>query len=327
MICLSRLRVAKHFLDHIIHTLLLPTTTISNQPAMEEANQDLGRSRDWVYDIHTNCHVCNDRAWFTEYTPLQTMVLTLMTNHPVAVFGIGRVSIPVKRTPNLSGTKNHGLIEVDNVLHAPNYFCNVLGKSLPRRLGFKVDFRGGKNDKGGIKDETGKSVAFFRKSHPLFALEVRGEPTGPKLMATVFEAKNGYRVSCQWSAPQRIMWKKIKKANARKVDDGSPKPRNIFESMDKESEFKETNFDPNAFPPYTIGVANAGEESPPYKELEMEYIDKRYHGEFKFLQQFGLSIDEEDQRELGKKILRGVREFDLDNFTRFGLPSVIQRQF
>ena len=77
---------------------------------------------DWVLSAASNVSATKDREWFTDYYPF-TSTLNDTAGIPIQVNGIGTVSLPLKKTVNKAGTKDHVL---HNVLHAPGLRCNIV---------------------------------------------------------------------------------------------------------------------------------------------------------------------------------------------------------
>ena len=73
--------------------------------------------------------VAKDRAWFTDYTPYESVVGDLygMCEDNLRVEGIGTVELQTKRSPNRSGRDSHGILRLMNVLHVPSALCNIIG--------------------------------------------------------------------------------------------------------------------------------------------------------------------------------------------------------
>ena len=200
------------------------------------------------------------------------------------VLGIGRVSIPVKRSPNLFGYKNRGTLELENVLYVPTYYCNVLGTPILRD-GYKVNTNGAKSN-GSLRDAKGRNAAFFAKSLPMHTLEMRGPPSGPVLKQSVFKKPGQHGIlvlGCLWPEDEMKKWEEFKKGKANPV------------AEDRSS--------------YELDCAHD------YTPEEREFLKKHFKNEYKFLQQYGLSIYKEDHREEGRRILRAFMAESSGNYS------------
>lgn len=78
--------------------------------------------RDWIFSTASNTHVAIDRASFKTYVSFTSYVLTVSDQRRVAVHGIGSVEIKIRRA---AGTKESQTIRLENVLHVPDWLCNI----------------------------------------------------------------------------------------------------------------------------------------------------------------------------------------------------------
>lgn len=194
------------------------------------------------------------------------------------VLGIGTVEIPTKRSPNLSGVSSHGSLNLNEVLHVPDFLCNVIGGQLNSSDGYAVVISFSSKSKGTIKDSQGKNMAYFDINWPLFAVKVRGQPTGPKLGSHALKREGLYMLGCRWDSIQQRKWQEFKFENA---------PINtITESAD------------------------GGDGDPPYTDDEKVYLKKNWGSEYQFLLKHGFSIYKEEDRAEGRSILRAFRDKD-----------------
>ncbi|KAJ5317345.1 hypothetical protein N7508_001853 [Penicillium antarcticum] len=84
----------------------------------------------WVYSSILNCHVARDREWFSDdYIPFSAQFKT-DNEDKVPFTGIGTVMLRTKTSPYLMGLASHGRLRLDNVLHAPNAPCSVIGNPV-----------------------------------------------------------------------------------------------------------------------------------------------------------------------------------------------------
>ncbi|KAL3472280.1 hypothetical protein BJX99DRAFT_9106 [Aspergillus californicus] len=92
---------------------------------------------DWMI-VSGNCHYARDKASFTTYTPLNTVIKSnvFSPHDETHVAGVGTVHIPVRRGPNDASV--HTLV-LDGVLHIPEAICNgfnplLVGSSMSCHL-------------------------------------------------------------------------------------------------------------------------------------------------------------------------------------------------
>ena len=220
--------------------------------------------------------VAKDRGWFKTYTPFTSTVdaLPFFSSHGhIPVLGIGTVEIPTKRSPNTSGVSSHGSILLHDVLYVPDALCNIIGQPLMYTDGYNVITGCGKNSRGTIKDSQGKNVAYFDPKRPLFVIKVRGPPSGPTLGPYALKKDALYVLGCRWDAAEKRKWQ----------------------------EFKAKNM-----------ISTSGQNAASYTTEEIAFLKKNYGSEFHFLNQYGLKIQSEADREEGRGILRAVmREDDM----------------
>lgn len=194
------------------------------------------------------------------------------------VLGIGTVEILTKRSPNLSGVSSHGSLILNEVLHVPNFLCNVVGSPINSSDGYVVEISFSSKSKGTIKDSQGKNMAYFNINLPLFAVKVRGQPTGPELGSHALKREGLYMLGCRWDFVQQRKWQEFEFENA---------PINtITESAD------------------------GGDGDPPYTDDEKVYLKKNWRSEYHFLLKHGFSIYKEEDRAEGRSILRAFRDKD-----------------
>ncbi len=202
------------------------------------------------------------------------------------MLGIGTVEIPTKRSPNLSGVASHGTLILHEVLHVPDSICNFIGKPLFREGEYKVLVSSSSKSNGTIKNRQGNNVAYFDPKSPLFAIKIRGKPTGPKLGPHALKRDVIYVLACRWDRAQRRKWEEYK--------------NKIVEDFVRKTGL--------ATPAYT-SASTIGKYSP-YTPEEREFLKKNWGGEYKFLLQHGLKIHNEDDRTEGRSILRALMEED-----------------
>ncbi|KAF9690766.1 hypothetical protein EKO04_011015 [Ascochyta lentis] len=227
-----------------------------------------GLCPDWIYSDSSNVHVAKDKAWFTSYYPFQSSIGSIYNiGAPTPVIGIGTVELEVKARPRSFWPST---IQLHNVLHAPNYICNVLGRPLASvytiSLGRSVH-EGGPPFRGGLF-LSGRQVAHFQPGPiSLISLAV-AQPEGREFSQSPFKDKAAWVVSCHWDNAERVRWQALQAQAAQELEP----------------------------PKYT----------PTYTMRELEYVNEHWGTEFRFLTQYRLKIHEEADRSEGRRIIRAL---------------------
>lgn len=158
---------------------------------------------DWV--LHNNSNVCLavDRAWFVSYTPFQSTVQTGLMGgilnvggQTLAVHGVGTVEIPVKIKD-----RTHRKLSIDNVVHVPDYCCNIIGAPI-LSIADGTRFPGHSRD-GYLKSSNGPVRGLLRMRHQLACLVLSGPPVGPVTRRSSFENGRPLGVGANWSDSER----------------------------------------------------------------------------------------------------------------------------
>ncbi|KZL73993.1 hypothetical protein CI238_12938 [Colletotrichum incanum] len=85
---------------------------------------------DWVFASGSNAHACKDRGWFIDYVPFRSRIESL-TGDGLNVIGVGTVALPVVKSPDIRRPERNTTLVLENVLHIPDGFCNVIGGNVP----------------------------------------------------------------------------------------------------------------------------------------------------------------------------------------------------
>ncbi|KAH6644237.1 hypothetical protein C7974DRAFT_325674 [Boeremia exigua] len=159
---------------------------------------------DWVFLNNSNVHVAKDRGWFKTYTPFASTIThsPFTTPGQFPVLGVGTVEIPTKRSPKRAGVASHDSLHLKEVLHVPDFICNVIGAPILSD-GYNVILSG---RSGTIKDAKGRNAAFFDPNRPLYTIKLRTHPDGPKLGSYALRKDTMYVLSCEWDAAQQRRW-------------------------------------------------------------------------------------------------------------------------
>ncbi|RII13658.1 hypothetical protein CUC08_Gglean004428 [Alternaria sp. MG1] len=185
------------------------------------------------------------------------------------VLGIGTVEIPTKRSPNTSGVSSHASLLLNEVLHVPDFLCNVIGQPLWSTDGYNPTTKSGTKSKGTIKDSQGRNVAYFHPESSLIAIKVRSPLDWPKLGPHALKKDRLYMLACQWAVSEKQRWREFQAAN---------------------------------------GLSTPAQNAAPYTAEEIAFLKKNYGSEFHFLMQHGLETFSDEDRQEGQAILRAIMQ-------------------
>jgi len=258
------------------------------------------------------------REWFDDdsYTPFLSAVTDSAAEGSAKrrqVVGIGTVRIPVKKSPNKSGTKSRGILELKNVLHVPtapaNSFVvddNDYTVTLPSP---RTERNPKKKSKGDIRTKDNKPVAYFDPERIYSVLKLADGPPNAALGPSLFldlskkDAKHDgtnddkpptppavTSVQFHWDATQRSFWEHYRKMalmDPTGNDQGSTlKSRNRILSQDKERKGNSPLF------------------QVPYSEEEKKML-MQWDSEAGYLEFYGLgTVEHEDNRADGRALFR-----------------------
>ncbi|KAF2744138.1 hypothetical protein M011DRAFT_470797 [Sporormia fimetaria CBS 119925] len=238
-------------------------------------------SSDWIWSNVSNVHMCNDRRWFTEYTPFKSRAGNIYTDEEnVEVAGVGTVILPVKRSPTRSGPKAHGKIVLHNVIYCPSALCNIFAFSGGCSPGEDYVIRCGGADpaksKGSITKEDKTPVAYFDPKATLFNIRLSGPPYGPVTGDSVLDDNRPLLVNVRWPESEKARFAQY-----------------LRESGNQTTATKEN-----------VASAEATSISAPYTEAEKSWLKDQFKSEYHFLKQLGLTIYKDEDREECKNVLR-----------------------
>lgn len=144
---------------------------------------------DWILSNNPNVHVTNHRDWFTSYMPFTTFVNPCLSDAADAskgmkVLGIGDVALPTNIHSTQTGPANQRTILLRNVLHAPAFFCNIVGFPLGDNHEYSIGDSIADGISGGkiYTKTTRVCVALLEPVNGLLRLRIRGpicQPNGP----------------------------------------------------------------------------------------------------------------------------------------------------
>ncbi|KAF2868398.1 hypothetical protein BDV95DRAFT_670466 [Massariosphaeria phaeospora] len=228
---------------------------------------------DWIFSNNSNVHACKDRGWFTDYTPFESLAGFIYGDSTMPVAGVGNVVLPVKRSPNASGPNAHGTLLLKNVLHCPSSICNILGYNEEFESDYSVMTGQSTNgsSKGSIRDYQGRNVAYFDPNHRMFNIKLSGPPVGPVTGPSTLSAGGLYMINVLWADTERHRWDTHQQSVAREPSNGQ----------------------------HSQSCAS-------YTTEEKQWLKDNYSDEYHFLQQHGLSIYKEEDRDDGRAIVRQI---------------------
>ena len=157
---------------------------------------------DWVFHNNSNVHLSVDRDWFVSYVPFDSQVSTGLCggslgidSDALRVHGVGTVEIPVKIRD-----RTHRTLRLDNVVHVPDYLCNIVGRPVVDG-GNHVALGGTRGDRsaGRITASNGSILGVFQRRHNKFCLALSGPPVGPRTHRSAFETIRPLGVGARWS--------------------------------------------------------------------------------------------------------------------------------
>ncbi|KHE82781.1 hypothetical protein GE21DRAFT_10355, partial [Neurospora crassa] len=302
---------------------------------------------DWVWSTMSNVSVAKDREWFTTYTPFKSTVC--ISGQNLAVRGIGTVNLNVKRHPARTGRRNQSILPLRTVLHVPDATCNILAK-IPNIDGqscsvYIFPARGesrsysvmdgeeveghhhtgqqtqqNKLMKGCIKDHTGKMVAYFDPDHVLFTLKLSGPPIGPITRESVLKAwpeSLPFSIFAQWAADELDKWSLKREMQNLLADRDVEKDSEDDASSATLDTGNEDEDDPDFGVVAQTNVGHGSEmrrkQHPGdgrYTQEEKQFLKRNWKTEWKFLTLYGLDMNDDKARDLGRDILRTMMEKD-----------------
>ncbi|PLN85924.1 hypothetical protein BDW42DRAFT_120687 [Aspergillus taichungensis] len=264
--------------------------------------------------------VAKDRCWFNDdYIPFGSYIEE-STSGKIKSIGFGSVDIPTKTAPTRRGPSSHGILHLENVLHVPGAFCNIIGEPLVGSYMVGMEFS--KNRAGSISSNPdGRAIAYFKPltpSTPLPELRLSGPPIGPVVGRSPFEPSDTPRVHARWPDSERRRFGLLYSSG--KLD-SRPKGSDEWKPGEKASGEKASG------QKVTKGKAPRREASPqeesrqvqgaavrPLTPEETAWMKNHFGSEFKFLLLYNLKIYNEEDRQEGRAILRALMSDVEDEF-------------
>lgn len=185
--------------------------------------------------------------------------------------------LDVKIHPKSKGRSSRRQIALKDVLYAPSAVCNVLGGPIMEDYGV-ILCREKDCDGRLTNSETGATVALFDLVNLLYRLLLVGQPRGKASL----DPNGVFYINVLWSEAEQERW--------------------ILHNDSL------TETPPNDIPPSASNMEQAAQEVPPYTTAEKAWLKRAFGAEFKLLRCYGLSIYDEEDREEGRLIARGMIE-------------------
>ncbi|KAK3486552.1 uncharacterized protein B0T23DRAFT_407496 [Neurospora hispaniola] len=182
--------------------------------------------------------------------------------------------------------------------------------------------------KGCIKDHTGKMVAYFDPDHVLFTLKLSGPPIGPITRESVLKAwpeSLPFSIFAQWAADELDKWSLKREMQNLLADRDVDKDS----EDDASSATLDTGNDDEADPNFVSGNDNGSSNNNNntvdpgsgmrrkqhpgdgrYTQEEKQFLKRNWKTEWKFLTLYGLDMNDDKARDLGRDILRTMMEKD-----------------
>lgn len=207
-----------------------------------------------------------------------------MNTTPSDVCGIGDVELEVRRSTGSSARKNGRstmVLVLEGVLHVPTALCNIFGR--PDLDQYSLHLRSDEHCDGKITcSKTGSTVSLLGGGG-LWRLWLKGQSRG---QTSLQKPNTAYLINATWSKVEATKWK-IFKSTAPILD----YPSSESGAMRSKSHSQ-----------------TPGDQ--PYTKAEKRWLKENFRGEYYFLQTYGLSIYNEEDREEGRNIARTMIRYD-----------------
>lgn len=159
--------------------------------------------------IHSDwCSIAKDRFWFgDDYTPFVSSVRGIVDD-VLQVVGVGTVNLPTKVSPTESGPSSDRTLQLKNVLHVPQIFCNIIaGPAL--ECCYTVEFKVPKDTSGSsatISQSDGLVVAYLKpvaQNAALLQVQLSKIPFDPQFRPLLFGPCAANSIHAFWSMEER----------------------------------------------------------------------------------------------------------------------------
>lgn len=151
--------------------------------------------------------------------------------------------------------------------------------------------------KGNIADKDGKQIAYFNPKKVLFQVKLSGPPIGPVTGPSVLKEDGMYLINVHWSDEEKAKWDEYNLAKE-------------MSSMTVTAAKQTSNTSKGKAKAEAKASTKKNAVDPPYTNEEKAWLQKYSGGEFKFLQNLGLSIYKDEDRVEGRAITRALMRED-----------------
>ena len=120
--------------------------------------------------------VAKDRAWFTEYTRIEskTCLCSGRDARNLRIIGVGAVELPIVPPPGSRQEDSPRILRLTKVLHVPDILCNIIGHPINDD---HTICHCSWNTKGSIIDRDDRNIAYFDPTRPLLQIKLRDPPS------------------------------------------------------------------------------------------------------------------------------------------------------
>lgn len=198
-------------------------------------------------------------------------IITDASGQEHAVVGVGDIELPTQTSPKKTGRSSHGVLRLKNVLHVPTIFCNIIGQPI--------------------------ETEYVQYELPM---HVAGSFSGP--VAYIANRSDGSIVAYSQTLVQGACLCEVQISPPPTGPKVGSSPFNsngihVIRAFWSNSEQER------------VGGLQASDRNKPIRSPlltpgEKAYMNDFYRGEAYFLQMQGLSIEDEDDRDKGRQILR-----------------------
>ncbi|KAK5681424.1 hypothetical protein LTS10_005954 [Elasticomyces elasticus] len=274
---------------------------------------------DWIYLKLSNAHIAIDRSWFKTYHPFHSHIDCRVSggSDEGEVHGFGDVELEVRQTASHGrGHRPSKKLVLRDVLHVPGGICNIVAGERLESIGVDVS----PHDEL-IERKTGITVALLDRVN-LPKIWLRGQRKG----MTSLNPDRHYQINVHWNDTEiaRLEGYKtgrvygyeagrasiqslsqepmptMKRRRSSSTDEIShalhlPPSRMFWSLPDSEDQKK---------PPSTLPLSTA------LTVAERAWMKENYGGEWKFLRIHGLDINDPEERDEGRSIMKALMSED-----------------
>ena len=240
---------------------------------------------DWIFSNNSDVHVANHTDWFIKYTPFNTRFDTGFGDSSCNVEGIGDVELTVKTHPSKTGAQYQRTLVLQDVLHAPNALCNILGGPILKT--HNIQF-GSRSSVTKLFDKQSGACMGLIDLNTLYRLRLRGQRSNQ----TSLDPDGAHFIRANWPARERALWEQSKSQQKH------PSAAHSHEATCVNSAGPVAP----VLPPAVLLQRKGA--NPPLTSSEKKWLKDNFGDEFHFLRDYGLSIYKDEDREEGRSMIR-----------------------